>query len=192
MRFSDNTHCTACNVFRIKQTNLWISCYNMTEYKDLPTADLMNVFITSNIESFTTSEKRFDKSITVSDLKSKLEEMIPGGSALTMKITVFDKEAEMICILDNDHALFGSYPVEPGYRLYISEVEGDYENMGMGFKSLKFFHCNEKSTKAIIGVLQSLSEKISRIPLTVEGENPTTRLWIHPKNNLYRFLGNPF
>ena len=59
----------------------------MTEYKDLPTADLMNVFITSNIESFTTSEKRFDKSITVSDLKSKLEEMIPGGSALTMKIT---------------------------------------------------------------------------------------------------------
>merc|ERR1711936_1272250 len=101
---------------------------NMAEYKVL-TADLVNVFITSNITSFT-SEKRFDKSLTVSDLKSKLE-MISGGSALTMKITVFDKEDKMICDLDNDNALFGSYPVDDGCRLHIednSKVKGEFEN----------------------------------------------------------------
>jgi len=100
----------------------------MTEYK-VVTADLVNVFITSNITSFT-SEKRFDKSLTVSDLKSKLE-MISGGSALTMNITVFDKEDKLICRLDNDNALFGSYPVDDGCRLHIedkSKTKGEFEN----------------------------------------------------------------
>ena len=99
-----------------------------TEYKVL-TADIVNVFITSNITSFT-SEKRFDKSLTITDLKSKLE-MISGGSALTMKITVFDKEDKKICNLDNDLALFGSYPVDDGFRLHIednSKVKGEFEN----------------------------------------------------------------
>merc|ERR1711892_1553687 len=88
-----------------------------------------NVNITSNITSFT-SEKRFDKALTVSDLKSKLE-MITGGSALAMKITVFDKDDKVICNLDNDNSLFGSYPVDDGCRLHIednSRVKGEFEN----------------------------------------------------------------
>jgi len=43
----------------------------MTEFKVI-TGDFLNVFITSNITSFT-SEKRFEKSLTVADLKDKLE-----------------------------------------------------------------------------------------------------------------------
>eukprot|EP00092_Neocalanus_flemingeri_P005057 GFUD01005438.1.p1 GENE.GFUD01005438.1~~GFUD01005438.1.p1 ORF type:complete len:255 (+),score=74.90 GFUD01005438.1:177-941(+) len=98
------------------------------EYK-VVTSDLVNVFITSNITSFT-SEKRFDKSLTVSDLKSKLE-MIMGGSALVMKINVFDKEDKVICSLENDNALLGSYPVDDGCRLHVednSRVKGEFEN----------------------------------------------------------------
>jgi len=100
----------------------------MAEYQVI-TADLVNVFITSNITSFT-SEKRFDKSLTVSDLKSKLE-MISGGSALTMKITVFNKDDKMICKLEDNNALLGSYPVDDGCRLHIedsSKAKGEFEN----------------------------------------------------------------
>jgi len=107
-----------------------MTAYGMekTEYKVL-TSDLVNVTITSNITSFT-SEKRFDKALTVSDLKSKLE-MITGGSALAMKITVFDKDDKLICNLDNDNAVFGSFPVDDGCRLHIednSRVKGEFEN----------------------------------------------------------------
>ena len=61
------------------------------------TGDVVTVFITSNITSFT-SEKRMDKSITVADLKSKLE-LICGASAGAMTITVFDKEDRQVCSL---------------------------------------------------------------------------------------------
>lgn len=100
----------------------------MPEYK-VVTGDLVSVYITSNITSFT-SEKRFDKSLTVSDLKSKLE-MITGGSAMAMQIAVFDKDDKVICNLDNDNALFGSFPVDNGCRLHVednSRIKGEFEN----------------------------------------------------------------
>ena len=62
------------------------------------TGDMVTVFITSNITSFT-SEKRMDKSITVADLKSKLE-LICGASAGAMTITVFDKDDRQVCSLE--------------------------------------------------------------------------------------------
>ena len=62
------------------------------------TGDVVTVFITSNITSFT-SEKRMDKSITVADLKSKLE-LICGASAGAMTITVFDKDDKQVCSLE--------------------------------------------------------------------------------------------
>ena len=61
------------------------------------TGDMVNVSITSNITSFT-SEKRFDKSITVTELRSKLE-LICGASAGAMTIEVFDKDDKKICTL---------------------------------------------------------------------------------------------
>ncbi len=46
--------------------------------------DYVNVFISSNVKAFT-SEKKFAKSVTIGDLKGKLE-LITGGSCLTMKV----------------------------------------------------------------------------------------------------------
>jgi len=101
----------------------------MTEFKVI-TGDFLNVFITSNITSFT-SEKRFEKSLTVADLKDKLE-LISGGTAGGMKITAFDKEDKLICELSDSNALLGSFPLDDGVRLHIednSKLKGEFENV---------------------------------------------------------------
>lgn len=105
------------------------------------TGDLVNVFITSNITSFT-SEKRFDKSITIMDLKSKLE-LITGASAGVMYVTVFDKEDKQVCSLQDDLAIFGSFPVDDGMRLHIedaSRTKGEFENVA----SVKKFELDQE------------------------------------------------
>jgi len=94
------------------------------------TGDLVNVFVTSNITSFT-SDKRFDKSITIMELKSKLE-LICGASAGGMTITVFDKDDKKICCLQDEMAIFGSFPVDDGMRLHVedaSRTKGEFENV---------------------------------------------------------------
>jgi len=100
----------------------------MSEYV-VVTGSMLDVLITSNIASFT-SQKRFDKSITIADLKSKLE-MITGGSAGSMTISVFDKDDKPVCSLDNDSAMLGSFPVDDGHRLDVhdtSRTKGEFEN----------------------------------------------------------------
>ena len=105
-----------------------INNINMTEFK-VVTSDFVNVFISSNITSFT-SEKRFDKSLTVADLKSKME-LITGGTAGGMKITAFDKDDKFICDLSDANALLGSFPLDDGVRLHVednSKSKGEFEN----------------------------------------------------------------
>jgi len=92
--------------------------------------DLLNVQITSNITSFT-SEKRFEKSLTVQELKAKLE-LICGASSGAMTITVFDKDNKKFCVLEDGNALFGSFPVDDGMRLHVedsSKSKGEFENV---------------------------------------------------------------
>lgn len=94
------------------------------------TESLVEVHISSNITSFM-SQKKFDKSLTVGDLKLKLE-LITGGSSGNMKITVYDKDDKVVCDLDNDAALLGSYPVDDSFRLHIvdnSRIAGEFENV---------------------------------------------------------------
>ena len=67
------------------------------------TNDFVNVFISSNITSFT-SEKKFDKSLTIADLKSKLE-LITGGNSGSMHITAFTKEDKLICEISDPNAM---------------------------------------------------------------------------------------
>jgi len=100
----------------------------MDSYK-VVTGDMVNVWITSNITSFT-SQKKMDKSITVAELKSKLE-LICGASAGAMTVTVFDKEDKKVCSLEDDNAIFGSHHVDDGMRLHVedsSKTRGEFEN----------------------------------------------------------------
>eukprot|EP00088_Acartia_fossae_P069147 TRINITY_DN8946_c0_g1_i5.p1 TRINITY_DN8946_c0_g1~~TRINITY_DN8946_c0_g1_i5.p1 ORF type:complete len:250 (-),score=59.86 TRINITY_DN8946_c0_g1_i5:255-1004(-) len=101
----------------------------MSENLTVVTGSMLDIFITSNITSFS-SEKKLDKSMTVGDLKVKLE-LITGGSASTMTITVFDKDNKLICKLDDDSALLGSFPIDNGHTLHVEDqtrTAGEFEN----------------------------------------------------------------
>ncbi len=86
------------------------------EYRVM-TEDMVNVFITSNCNSFT-SEKKFAKDLTVAALKNKLE-LITGASALSMTISVFDKKDNKVCVLADADALLGSFPVRYVCCMYV-------------------------------------------------------------------------
>jgi len=110
------------------------SAYNMategpTHQFTVVTADMVNVFITSNI-TMMRSEKRFPKSLIIAELKNKLE-MITGASSASMKISVFNKDDKEVCSLNDDSKMLGSYPVDNGHRLEVtdnSKVAGEFEN----------------------------------------------------------------
>lgn len=102
----------------------------MTEYKVI-TEGIVNVFITSNCNSFT-SEKKFNKDLTVAGLKNKLE-LITGASALSMTVEAFDKNDKKVCDLSDPDALLGSFPVDSGMRLQVNDTtkdKGEFEDTG--------------------------------------------------------------
>jgi len=70
------------------------------------TEDFVNVFVSSNVKSFLT-EKKLPKDVTLRELRGKLE-LITGGSSLTMKLVVFNKNDDKVTfihsflIIDNE------------------------------------------------------------------------------------------
>ena len=93
------------------------------------TEGVVNVFVTSNCNSFT-SEKRFPKDLTVELLKGKLE-LVTGASSLSMKISALDKNGRLVCNLDKDDAILGSYPVDSGMTLHVEDTNkhrDEFEN----------------------------------------------------------------
>ncbi|XP_050702958.1 tubulin-folding cofactor B-like [Eriocheir sinensis] len=94
------------------------------------TAPLVNVRVTSNVNNFT-AEKRFDRALTIGDLKGRLE-LVTGGSASSMGLEVFDENESLVCRMDNDEALLGSFCVEENYRIHVtdsSKRQGEFEDL---------------------------------------------------------------
>lgn len=72
---------------------------NMSEVAYIKTdSHFVNVHITSNCNSIITSERKFDKGITVQTLKDKLE-LITGARSALMTIEVFDQNDVKVCDL---------------------------------------------------------------------------------------------
>ncbi|KAF2901053.1 hypothetical protein ILUMI_05109 [Ignelater luminosus] len=82
------------------------------------TSDFINVFISTSNDDISFGEKRFPKDLTISDLKAKLE-LMTGGNCSTMQVEVYDKDNKLVCSLNDDSALLGSYPIENGMRLHV-------------------------------------------------------------------------
>ena len=53
--------------------------------------------------------------------QAKLE-LLTGGSVGSMKVTVLDKENQLVCNLDNNDALLGSYPIDSGMIIHVCEM----------------------------------------------------------------------
>lgn len=48
--------------------------------------------------------------------------LLTGADAAAMKLELYNKENKLLCNLDNDSAMLGSYPVEDGFRLHVSSL----------------------------------------------------------------------
>ncbi|KAK7073516.1 hypothetical protein SK128_016790 [Halocaridina rubra] len=92
----------------------------MGDQIEIITAPLVNVRVTSSLNSFM-AEKRFDRGLTVGDLKGRLE-LITGASAGTMTLEVLDENDKPVCSLGDDSALLGSYSVEENYRIHVTDT----------------------------------------------------------------------
>ncbi|KAL4720643.1 hypothetical protein ACJJTC_001809, partial [Scirpophaga incertulas] len=89
------------------------------ECVQIKTQDYVNVHITkSDSEDAAPVERRFKKNITILEFKTKLE-LVTGGSAVTMKLKIYDSKNNFICDIDNDTALLGSYPIDDGTRIHV-------------------------------------------------------------------------
>jgi tubulin-folding cofactor B len=93
----------------------------MSQYS-VTTSPVVSVTITSSVTSFA-AEKRYPKDLTVSALKAKLE-LVTGASWTNMIIEVYNKEDVLVCRLDNEDALIGSYPIDDGMRLHVIDKGG--------------------------------------------------------------------
>ncbi|KAK3576773.1 hypothetical protein CHS0354_014587 [Potamilus streckersoni] len=102
----------------------------MSQNITVVTQSMVSVIITSSVNTFG-SERRFQKNMTIADLKGKLE-LLTGSSAGNMKLEVYNKDNELICKLHNEEALLGSYPVDDGMRIHVVDPTlklGEFEDL---------------------------------------------------------------
>lgn len=94
------------------------------------TQSVVTVNVSSSLNSFG-SERRFQKNLQIKDLKDKLV-LLTGASVSTMKLELFNKEDKLVCPLDNDEALLGSYPIDDGMRIHVKDPSakvGEFEDV---------------------------------------------------------------
>lgn len=81
------------------------------------TQSSVTVIVTSTLSEYS-AEKRFQKDLTIAELKSRLE-LVTGASPSTAKLELYDKSDRLVARLDDDDSLLGSYPVDDGMRLHV-------------------------------------------------------------------------
>eukprot|EP01136_Pigoraptor_vietnamica_P007999 Opistho-1_new@42799 len=92
---------------------------------------VVTLIVTTSLSSLA-SERRFDKSIQVIQLKEKLE-LITGSTAGYMSLQLFDKKDGLVCTLSDDNAMLGAYPVQDFMRLHVIDTDphkkrGEFED----------------------------------------------------------------
>lgn len=86
------------------------------------TNPVVNVRLTSTISSFE-SKGRFNRGITITELKGKLE-MIVGAPASCMDLELFSVSDQFLQKLDDNEALLGSFPVDDNCRVHVIDRSG--------------------------------------------------------------------
>ncbi|XP_061537339.1 tubulin-folding cofactor B [Phycodurus eques] len=82
----------------------------------------VNVRLTTTISSFEV-KRRFDRGITIAELKGKLE-MVVGAPPSSMDLELFSTSDKLLQMLDDDNALLGSYPVDDDCRIHVIDRSG--------------------------------------------------------------------
>lgn len=119
------------------------------------TSDFVKVTVSTSLGSEAIYEKKFPKSTTVGDLKGKLE-MLTGASAATMKLEVYEKDSEkLVCRLEDDNALLGSFPIDDGMRLHVV----DSFSIRNSFGDVAKFELTEEEYAKKTGTVKHFLEK---------------------------------
>ncbi|XP_015249212.1 PREDICTED: tubulin-folding cofactor B [Cyprinodon variegatus] len=100
------------------------------------TNPLVNVRITSSLSSFE-NRRRFNRGITIAELKGLLE-MNVGVPASCMDLEIFSTTDVFLQKIDNDEALFGSYPVDDECRIHVTDRSGKTSELFDSSKVEKF------------------------------------------------------
>ncbi|XP_077954427.1 tubulin-folding cofactor B isoform X2 [Gasterosteus aculeatus] len=82
----------------------------------------VNVRLTNTISSFE-SMRRFNRGITIAELKGKLE-MIVGASPSSMELELFSVSDIFLQKMDDNEALLGSYPVDDNCKIHVIDKSG--------------------------------------------------------------------
>ncbi|KAK6180715.1 hypothetical protein SNE40_008715 [Patella caerulea] len=101
--------------------------------------------VTVNVTSVSNqfgAEKRFPKNLTILDFKGKLE-LLTGGHQKTMKLQLYNKDNKLVCLIDDDSALLGSYPIDDGMRIHVEDknlTAGEFDDVS----KVEKFELNEE------------------------------------------------
>ncbi|XP_078517058.1 tubulin-folding cofactor B [Lissotriton helveticus] len=94
-------------------------------------APMVTVLISSTLNSYS-SEKRFNRGLTLAELKCKLE-LVVGTPASCMDLELYSLDNKLIMRMDSDDSLLGSYPVDDGCRIHVIDKSGsrigEYEDV---------------------------------------------------------------
>ncbi|KAL0117181.1 hypothetical protein PUN28_010192 [Cardiocondyla obscurior] len=82
------------------------------------TSDFLNLSITNSGQESSWVERRFQKGITIQEFKGKLE-LLTGGNPATMTVEVYNKNDKLVCKLEEEERLLGSYPIDDGMRIHV-------------------------------------------------------------------------
>ena len=80
----------------------------------------VEVTVTSPTQGFTSLQK-LDRSLTIADLKCKLE-LVVGIPPSNMKLSVYDVKNSYAFDLSDDSKMLGAYAVEENYRIHVAST----------------------------------------------------------------------
>lgn len=79
--------------------------------------DVVKINVSNSHNDAVSFERRYSKSLKISEFKAKLEP-ITGGSAATMKLELYSGD-RLVSRLDDDDRLLGFYSIEDGMRVHV-------------------------------------------------------------------------
>lgn len=114
------------------------------------TPDFVEVTITTDDKAPSLVVKKFQKDLTVWDLKQRLE-LITGRNASTMTVTALTPEGEPICKLLDHNKVIGSYPINNGVQLMVEDpmyvhIEENEDDLDKRFQLSEEQYASRKGT----------------------------------------------
>lgn len=80
-------------------------------------SDIVKINISNSLNDAVSFERKYSKSLKISEFKAKLEP-ITGGLAATMKLELYSGD-RLVSRLDDDDRMLGFYSVEDGMRVHV-------------------------------------------------------------------------